>query len=308
MTDFIELTRGENSAVVSTTGARLRELTVADRPVVVPMGAFDGAVLAPWPNRIADGRYGFHGQEHQLPITEADRNTALHGLVADTEWDISEQDETSASLRTVMSPSPGYPFHLSLNVTYGLGEDGIEIKARARNHGVEPAPFGFGFHPWIHPGAERIDDSQLAIGAQTWFETDDRLIPVDNRPFDTGSLIPADHEPGDAPCIVCKDFRSLRALDSAVLDDAFGTPQRGTDGWSQARLKGADDRTVVIRMDESFRAWQVCTGDELPGEQSRRAIAIEPMTCPPNAFASGTDFDVIEPDGEITVQWSITLT
>ena len=309
MAGVIELTLGENSAVVSTTGAALREFAVADRRVVVPMGAFDGAVLAPWPNRIAEGRYELHGQEHQLPTTEAGRNTALHGLVADTEWDILEhdQDGASVSLRTALSPLPGYPFHLSLTVSYSLSEDGIRISARAQNDGAEPAPFGFGFHPWIHPGAEKVNDSQLAIPAQTWFETDERLIPVDNRPFDDGSLIPADHEPDDAPCIVCKDFRSLRTLDSAVLDDAFGTPQRGTDGWSKARLKGADDRTVVIGMDESFRAWQVCTGDELAGEQSRRAIAIEPMTCPPNAFASGTDFDIIEPGGEITVQWAITL-
>lgn len=308
MTAFIELTLGENSAVVSPTGAALREFTVADRPVVVPMGAFDGAVLAPWPNRIADGHYERHGQEYQLPITDADRNTALHGLVADTEWEISERDQASVALTTMIAASPGYPFRLSLTVTYDLSEDGIEITAQARNQGVEPAPFGFGFHPWIHPGANRIDDAQLAVGAQTWFEADERLIPVSNRPFDTGSLIPTDHELGDAPCILCKDFRSLRALDSAVLDDAFGTPQRGIDGWSRARLKGADDRTVVIGMDESFRVWQVCTGDELPGEQPRRAIAIEPMTCPPNAFASGRDFDVIEPGGEFTVQWSITLT
>ena len=307
MAGLIELTLGESSAIVSAIGAALREFTVADRPVVVPMSAFDGAVLAPWPNRIAGGRYDFHGRKHQLPITEAGRNTALHGLVADIEWDISEQDEVTVSLSTVLSPSSGYPFHLSLTVTYGLSEDGIQISARAQNDGAEPAPFGFGFHPWIHPGADRVDDSQLAIGAQTWFETGERLIPVDNRPFDTGSLIPANHESDDAPCIACKDFRSLRAIDSAVLDDAFGTPQRGTDGWSQARLRGTDGRTVVIRMDESFRAWQVCTGDELPGEQSRRAIAIEPMTCPPNAFASGTDFDIIEPGGEITVQWGITL-
>ena len=54
MTDLIELALGDDSAVVSTTGAALLNYTVGDRPVVIQMSAFDGAVLAPWPNRVAD--------------------------------------------------------------------------------------------------------------------------------------------------------------------------------------------------------------------------------------------------------------
>lgn len=35
---------------------------------------------------MADGRYTYAGQTHQLPINEIDRGTALHGLVAFLEW------------------------------------------------------------------------------------------------------------------------------------------------------------------------------------------------------------------------------
>lgn len=333
MAAFIELALGEDSAVVSTTGAALLEYTVGDRPVVVRMSAFDGAVLAPWPNRIADGRYAFDGRSHQLPITEKSRNTALHGLVAEDDWEVIERSKASVALRKDITAQEGYPFSLTVEVTYALvptaghgagegtsevtsegagegaceGVNELRVSALARNRGQDPAPFGFGFHPWIHPGADRVDQSQILIPAETWFEADDRLIPQTVWPFDSGSFVPADHGPDDSACLLCKDFRALRSLGSAVLDDAFGTPQHGADGWSRARLRGADDRTVVIGMDESFRAWQVCTGDELGPEDRRRAVAIEPMMCPPNAFAAGSDHDVIEPRGELSVKWSIVL-
>ncbi|TSI16013.1 aldose 1-epimerase family protein [Brevibacterium aurantiacum] len=321
MTDLIELALGDDSAVVSTSGAALLDYTVGDRPVVVQMSAFDGAVLAPWPNRIADGRYDFNGRSHQLPITEVSRETSLHGLVAETAWKVSQRNDASVRLETDISGPPGYPFELSLEVTYALveredegecaneyeGSGELRILAVARNIGHETVPFGFGFHPWIHPGAERVDQAQLLVPAETWFETDDRLIPQTIRHFDTGSYIPADHGPEEASCVLCKDFRALRTLGPAILDDAFGTPQRGDDGWSRVRLRGADDRTVTIGMDESFRAWQLCTGDELDQPLRRSAIAIEPMTCPPNAFASGLDFDVIEAQGELSAEWTVSL-
>ncbi|GAA1935457.1 aldose 1-epimerase family protein [Brevibacterium antiquum] len=321
MTDLIELALGDDSAVVSTSGAALLDYTVGDRPVVVQMSAFDGAVLAPWPNRIADGRYDFNGRSHQLPITEVTRGTSLHGLVAETDWKVSERNEASVRLETDITSPPGYPFELSLEVTYTLvecedegecaneyeGSGELRVLALARNIGHETVPFGFGFHPWIHPGAQRVDQAQLLIPAETWFETDDRLIPQTIRHFDTGSSVPADHGPEEASCVLCKDFRALRTLGPAILDDAFGTPQRGDDGWSRVRLRGADDRTVTIGMDESFRAWQFCTGDDLDQPLRRSAIAIEPMTCPPNAFASGSDFDVIDAQGELSVEWSVSL-
>lgn len=333
MTDLIELTLGDDNVVVSTRGAALLRYTVGDRPVIAQMSAFDGAVLAPWPNRIADGRYTFNGHGHQLPITEPARSTALHGLVAEADWEVIERDEASATLSTDITDSPGYPFRLTVEVTYSLvecepehaSEDNpvdppsakseglpsatseLRVHALARNIGQGPAPFGFGFHPWIHPGADSIDQAQLLIPADTWLETDERLIPTAARPFDTGTFVPTDHGPDEATCLLCKDFRALRSLGPAILDDAFGTPQRGGDGWSRVRLRGADDRTVIIGMDESFRSWQVCTGDELDSDLRRRAIAIEPLTCPPNAFAAGADHDVIDPHTELGVEWTIAL-
>ena len=312
MTATIELACDESTAAISPIGASLVRFSVGDRPIVVPMNAFDGAVLAPWPNRIDGGRFDFAGDSHQLPITEPERNTALHGLVADVEWSVVERTESTVSLEYALEPTEGYPFEFSLQVDFELAEAELRMRARALNTGSAPAPFGFGFHPWLSGGAgELVDEAQLVIPAAHWYETNERLIPTGVRPFDDGTAVPADHVSDDSACMVCKDFRALRLIGGTVLDDALGQPRRGDDGWSRARLKGTDLREVVVGMGPGFRTWQACTGDGLDEDLARRAIAIEPMTCPPNAFAAGeagVDFDVVAPGDELVVEWSIALT
>ena len=311
MTATIELACDESTAAISPIGASLVRFSVGDRPIVVPMNAFDGAVLAPWPNRIDGGRFDFAGDSHQLPITEPERNTALHGLVADVEWSVVERTESTVSLKYALEPTEGYPFEFSLQVDFELAEAELRMRARALNTGSAPAPFGFGFHPWLSGGGELVDEAQLVIPAARWYETNERLIPTAVRPFDDGTAVPADHVSDDSACMVCKDFRALRLIGETVLDDAFGQPRRGDDGWSRARLKGTDLREVVVGMGPGFRTWQTCTGDGLDEDLARRAIAIEPMTCPPNAFAAGeagVDFDVVAPGDELVVEWSIALT
>lgn len=284
MTATIELACDESAAVISPIGASLVRFSVGDRPVVVPMNAFDGAVLAPWPNRIDRGRFDFAGESHRLPINEPERNTALHGLVADVEWSVAERTESTVSLEYTLEATQGYPFEFGLRVDIELAEAELRMRARALNTGSAPAPFGFGFHPWLSPGASAddagvpeqdclVDDAQLVIPAAHWHKTDERLIPTAVRPFDDGTAVPADHVSDDSACMVCKDFRALRLVGGTVLDDAYGQPRRGDDGWSRARLKGADLCEVVVGMGPGFRTWQACTGDGLDEDLARRAIA-----------------------------------
>ena len=80
------LSAGDYSATIASVGASLRELTWHGRHLVVPFDAdevrpdYRGAVLAPRPNRVVDGRYQFSGVDHQLALTEPERGHALHGL------------------------------------------------------------------------------------------------------------------------------------------------------------------------------------------------------------------------------------
>ena len=49
------------------------------------------------------------------------------------------------------------------------------------------------------------------------------------------------------------------------------------------------------------------TGDPLP-DVNRRSLAVEPMTCPPNAFRSGEALTRLEPGDSATGAWGIVAT
>ena len=54
-------------------------------------------------------------------------------------------------------------------------------------------------------------------------------------------------------------------------------------------------RAVSVWMDASYGYAQVFSGETLAEKDRRRSLAIEPMTCPPNAFRTGTDVIVLQP-------------
>jgi aldose 1-epimerase len=60
-------------------------------------------------------------------------------------------------------------------------------------------------------------------------------------------------------------------------------------------------------MDEGYRYLMLFTGDPLP-DVNRRSLAVEPMTCPPNAFSTGEAVIRLEPGGSFTSRWGIAPT
>src|SRR5688572_2395179 len=102
----LRLEVGPYAAVITEVGASLRRFTHRGRPVTLGyeedqrMQRHRGAVLVPWPNRVGDGRYAFGGESHQLPITEVERQTALHGLVCWHAWNIVSSSASTATLAT----------------------------------------------------------------------------------------------------------------------------------------------------------------------------------------------------------------
>ena len=283
-----ELTHGDQSAVVTEVGAGLREYSLGDRELLDGYPADElassgrGQLLLPWPNRIRDGVYRLDGREHRLPLNEAERGNAIHGLVRWSTWTVADRTADRIVLAHVLHPQPGYPFTLHLRVDYSLAPDGLSVRTTARNAGAESCPYGAGSHPYLAVTA--VDEAVLRLPARTVLESDERGIPVGSSPVD-GEL----------------DFRTPRPVGSVQLDHCFTDLERDADGLARVELDG-----TTLWVDESYPYLMVFTGDALPDAERRRSIAVEPMSCAPNAFASGDGLVVLDPGETHAAAWGIT--
>ena len=284
-----------HTAVIVEVGGGLRTYTADGEDVVdgypadslCPGGA--GQALQPWPNRIRDGRYTFEGTEYQLSLSEPATHNAIHGLTRWARWHAVDVAPDAVTVGLDIAPEPGYPWPLRLRTRWSVGAEGLHVEHEATNHGGAPAPYGLGLHPYLLLPGVSVDDLELTLPAHSRLLVDGRLLPI-------GAAKVA----GDA-----YDFTSPRRLGQATLDTAFGDVEHGDDGRSTVVLAAPDGRTRSIWADGAFHWWQVFTGDSLHGERHRRSVAIEPMTCPPDAFRSGRDMVVIKPGDTWRGTWGI---
>jgi galactose mutarotase-like enzyme len=291
-----ELTHRDQTAVVTEMGATLRSYVVAGRPVLDGFAAGDrpdggrGQVLAPWPNRVRDGRYVFGGEELQLALSEVPARNAIHGLVRWVGWDLAERGDDWVSLTTTVWPQSGYPFLVRLRSTYRLDDDGLHVTLHARNDGDRPAPYGVGQHPYFTVGVP-VDETVLTVPATRRLLTDDRGNPAGT----------------EAVAGTAYDFTTARAVGDLPLDTAYSALDRGSDSRAVVRLEHpAGGSGVAVWMDEAARHLQVFTGDTLPDPARRRqGLAVEPMSCPPGAFRSGTDLVVLDPGDQHELSWGV---
>lgn len=282
-------------AVVASVGASLRVLRFEGRDLVVPFESdevrpgYRGTTLAPWPNRIVDGRYEFGGVQHQLALTEPERGQALHGLLSWVEFSDRLVASDRIMLTAIIEPQTGYPFRVEVETVFRLDEDGLHQTVTARNLGSDAAPWGTGPHPYLVAGAGRVDDWTLTLSAsEVLTVTDDRLSPIEVEPVSRHPQW---------------DFRTPHPIGDVFIDHAFTSLDRAA-GVAEVRLT-AGERGVVMRWDERCPWVQVHTADR-PGEDSHRiGLAVEPMTCPPDAFNSGTDLVVLAPGTEHSAAWRI---
>jgi len=285
----VELAFGEQRAVAVGVGAGLRTYLVGDRALIDGYGADElchagrGQLLLPWPNRIEDGSYEFGGRTHQVPLNEPARQNAIHGLVRWAHWSIADRAADRVAFEHVLYPQPGYPFALELRVEYSLSADGLTVRTEATNAGSETAPYGAGSHPYLAVDQDLVDGVELRVPAASVLIADERGLPV-------GSAAVADEG---------LDFRESRPVGPARLDHCFTDLERDGRGRAEARLG-----TTTLWADESYPYLMVFTGDPLP-DVARRSLAVEPMTCAPNAFRSGEGLIRLEPGQAHAGSWGI---
>jgi aldose 1-epimerase len=275
------LRAGDYEAVIAGVGASLRVLTHRGRHLVVPFDAdgvrpaFRGATLAPWPNRIVDGRYVVDGVEHRVALSEPSRGHALHGLLGWTAYTVDDRGPAHVTLSAVIEPQVGYPWRVRVTTTYRLSaETGLEQSVEAANGSSSPAPWGTGPHPYLLGGEGPVNDWTLELPAAQVLEvTSDRLSPVRLAPVES-----------DAERF---DFRRPRRIGATEIDHAFTDLTRDADAMTRVRVTDAAGRGVAMEWGAVCPWVQIHTAD-VDGDPAsfgyRVGLAVEPMTCAPDAF------------------------
>lgn len=281
------------SAEIAQVGAALRALTVDGVDLVpryaddVPTPAASGVVLVPWPNRIRGGKYTFQGVDRQLAVSEPALGNASHGLLRFASYTLLETSDQRLVLGADVVPQTGYPFHLRTRVTFTLLDDGLHVAHVIENVGADAAPVALGIHPYLQIGGVPTEDLVIHSTGTTTLVLDERKLPVDEVPVDEAT-----------------DLRPGRRLGDVTLDNAYRGLDRDAEGWAHHTLTAPDGRRVELWQDAGFGWAQVFTTDRYPGHPL--AVAIEPMTAPANAFATGIDLITLETGHDLRREWGVS--
>jgi aldose 1-epimerase len=294
-----EIVAGDYRAVAVEVGGGVRELSYAGRPLLdgYPADALAdagrGQVLAPWPNRLRDGRWSWQGRQLQLPLSEPKNHNAIHGLVRWSGWAVREREADRVVLGHRLHAQPGYPFVLDLRISYTVEPSrGLTVQLTASNPGPAAAPVALGMHPYLAaPDGGLVDTCRLTVPARTRVLVDERSIPtgteaVDGTPY---------------------DLRQLQPIGELVLDTAYTDLVADEDGRVRVLLAGEHEMATELWSDAGARWLQVFTGDTLAEGRRRRGVAVEPMTAPANSLATGEGLSVLEPGGTVELRWGVRV-
>ncbi|GAB5073821.1 aldose-1-epimerase [Citrobacter sedlakii] len=273
----LSLTAGDYRAKIVTVGAGLAELTYQGCHLVIPHNpeemppAHLGKVLVPWPNRIANGCYRYQGQEFQLPVNEHASRAAIHGFLAWRDWQVADAAPDNVTLTAFLPPSYGYPFSLFTTVIYSLDrEKGLSVEIISENAGQLPAPYGAGIHPYLTCNLSPVDNYRVQIPAKQVFAVDSRSNPTSLHPAQELDL----------------DFSLPRTIGTRKIDHTFKTDSCT---WEVNITDPAQGLSVTLYADQPWL--QIYSGEKL----NRQGLAVEPMSCPPNAFNSAIDLIYLQP-------------
>lgn len=248
---------------------------------------FRGALLLPWPNRVAGAAYPFGGKDHQLAVSEPERGHALHGLLARVPFAVLRRrtGERGCSLtlqHVYRGTDPGFPFPFRAHVTWNLAPHELSLSIDVANTGTGSMPFGFGWHPYFSLGGP-VDAQHLHIMADAKYQADDRMIPT-----------------GEVPIEPHLDFAK------PIGERCFDTVYRVKSGAGRVhtQLWQPESRIGIEVWQETGRGKLNHLCVYVPPD--RQSIALEPMSCAVDAFNSGDGLCVLARNRHFRASMGVT--
>ncbi len=239
---------------------------------------FKSAKLSPYVCRIKDGKYKFGEGTFELKKYASNGN-AMHGLLYDRTFSIANQWQNESEAAVVLeylydNQQEGFLFYYKCSVEYKLSVNNIlSVSTTITNLDNKLMPITDGWHPYFTLG-DSINDYLVEFQSKTMLEFDDKLIP-------TGKQIPYE------------TFGSLTLLGNTFFDNCFALDFTECQPLCVVRnpLKNIQ---VEFYPEKSYPYLQIYTPD------SRKSIAIENLSAPPDAFNNGIDLKILQPGEEAT--------
>ncbi|MCH7971941.1 MAG: hypothetical protein IH960_13025 [Chloroflexi bacterium] len=146
-------------------------------PTLLPSGT-GSFIMAPWVNRIRDGRLVAPDGVHGLPVNAPPH--AMHGLVRELEWSVRSTAVDSVDM--VIELADPWPY--KGRVEYSIALDGRALlqtmRLVASPEETRAFPGGVGWHPWFNRSLGTGESSVQADVASQW-ELDDTMTALGTR-------------------------------------------------------------------------------------------------------------------------------
>lgn len=205
---------------------------------------FLGAVVGPYANRIAKGRFTLDGTEYTLPLNN--NGQTLHGGLKGVDrvvWDVVSATDDKLVLHYLHPDGQdGFPGNLDIEMTYSLTPDN-EFRVDYKATTDKPTVANFSHHPFFNlkgEGNGTVLDNVLTINASHTTPVDSVLIP-------TGQIAPVEGTPFD--------FREPHAIGERI----------GADNQQLRNGGGYDHNWVIDRktksgIEQAATVWEPASG------------------------------------------------
>ena len=247
---------------------------------------YQGAKLSPFPNRINKGKYQFNGLEYQLAINSLPH--AMHGLCWNMPFTIKSEHITSDQAKLTLeadyrSTYPGFPFPYHIEIEYILESNRITCTTRVTNTGKHSMPLGDGWHPYFTTGT-KINNIKLQLPKSKQLELSETLIP-------TGKYVAEDM------------FTNPTLLNDIKLDYCFELEHK--EGLAETRLIDEQQNVCIVIWQQTGKHGYNFIQAYTPPH--RNSIAIEPMSCAPDAFNNKNGLIILPPEESVEFCFGVRI-
>ncbi len=263
-------------------GGSLQELILLNQHIIKDLhpltynNTYASAILFPFANRIADGSYVFENITYQLDTNQKEENNALHGLVYNKTFELTNQIITSEKAEITLRyeelvNSEGFPFTYAIDLTYILTKNSLDLNVSVKNTDSKTFPFTIGWHPYFN--------SADLFKSVVHFKSQKKYI------FDKRNI--------------------TQGIEEITIDRTFLIEDKTLDDCFELNLNEigfeTPNYTIVLSSDEKNNFLQLYTPPH------PNTIAIEPTTGISNSFNNGEGLKRLKPNETYHINWNLKL-